>query len=214
MMSETQDLFDKQYKKRSPLFGTLPTNVVTELCKLLPDKSTIVDLGAGDGRDTLFLLKSGFKVLSVDFSIVGLNKLSEKAKQLGVDDRLSIKAIDVMKWRPSPDSFNAILGVTILDHLNIADARRLVDRIKEVTCVRGYICLEMYSDRDPAFTSESDKVSEFADVIKFFSPTNWLIEQFAESWRVIFYSDRLEQDLDHGEPHYHGFSTIIVQRVT
>lgn len=213
-MANTKEIFDRQYRSRSPLFGTAPTSVVKHLNELLRNNSNIVELGAGDGRDSVFLLEKGHNVLAIDFSIVGLEKLTDYAKRIGASNRLSVEAIDILEWQPGPGYFDAIIGITILDHIESADATKVLGKIKCAVCVGGYICLELHSDRDPSFFRKNDESSEFGDVIKFFSPSNWLVNQFKDTWRILYYSDRLEKDLDHGKPHFHGFSTIIVQRTS
>lgn len=213
MISEVQQLFDKQYQDRYPLFGTSPTQIVRMLSMLLSKDANIIELGAGDGRDTLFLLKEGFHVKAIDFAANGLEKISEKAMELGFSDKLSLELMDVNEWMPRPCSYDALLGITILDHLNHSEASSLIENIKTSVRLLGYVCLEMYSDRDPAFRLEEKNISEFSGVIKFFSPMNWLVNNFVDSWRVIYYSDRIENDFDHGKPHQHGFSTIIAQRI-
>src|SRR5690554_6589730 len=44
-------------------------------------EGTILDIACGDGRNSLFLLKEGFKVTGVDFSIKALERLQMFAKR-------------------------------------------------------------------------------------------------------------------------------------
>lgn len=211
-MIKTKQLFDREYEMRSPLFGETPTQVVTELCKLLPTGSEILELGAGDGRDSIYLLSQGYNVCSIDFSKNGLSKLVERAHKQGLDHKLTTIANDVTELKVTPASVDAVVGITILDHILATEARLLIKKIKSAVRPSGYVCIEMYSCRDPSIEGEKKEVSEFSNAINFFSPQNWLLEQFINSWRIVYYSDRLERDLDHGEPHYHGFVTILVQK--
>ncbi|GEM_PF-6376991 len=45
----------------------------------------ILELGSGDGRDTLFFLKEGFQVHAVDYASSSLEQISEQAKTLGIE---------------------------------------------------------------------------------------------------------------------------------
>lgn len=44
-------------------------------------RGTILDIACGDGRNTLFLLKKGFKVTGIDFSSKALERLKMFAKK-------------------------------------------------------------------------------------------------------------------------------------
>lgn len=211
MDSKRERMWKSAYTSRSPLFGEMPTDCVKELTKLLKRGAKVLDLGCGDGRDTLFMLKHGFSVVAVDAVDVAIERLKHRAAAHRVDDRLQVHILDVMEL-PLPEAeYDAVVGVTILDHLYEDQRSQLLDRIKQGVRPGGYIAVEMHSDRDPAWQSRSsvDTVSEFSDAIVSVSHSNFLPGEFMDGWRILLYSDRLEQDLDHGEPHIHGFCTLL-----
>ena len=214
MTTETRTRFDQEYNKRSPLFGSVPTKVVIELCEFLPENADLVELGSGDGRDTIFLLGEGHRVCAIDFSVVGISKLESRAAESNLSGKLDTMTIDVCDWNPSTDSVDGVVGITILDHVDQEEASRIINRIKSAVRVSGLVCLEMHTDRDPACVGGPlNEDSEFSKLIKFFATPNWLVEKFIDSWRIVYYSDRFEQDLDHGNPHFHGFTTLLAQRL-
>jgi SAM-dependent methyltransferase len=45
---------------------------------------SVLELGCGQGRDTLLFAKEGFQVTALDYSEAGLLKLQESARDLGV----------------------------------------------------------------------------------------------------------------------------------
>ena len=57
--------------------------------------SNIIDIGAGDGRDSFAFSRIGRHVLGVDRSIVGINQASKKAASEGLSGLLSFKSCDV-----------------------------------------------------------------------------------------------------------------------
>jgi len=72
----------------------------------------------------------------------------------------------------------------------------------------------MHSDRDPvAGEHTSAGLSEFSEAIKSVATSNYLLSKFVDRWRILYYSDRIEDDLDHGEPHQHGFVSLLAQKV-
>ena len=64
----------------------------------------ILELGAGQGRDTLAFLAAGFDVTALDYDADGLRLLEDTARRLGVTDRLRVVAHDVRDPLPWSDA--------------------------------------------------------------------------------------------------------------
>lgn len=70
--------------------------------------TNILELGSGDGRDTLFFLKEGFHLHAVDYASSSLDQISNQAKTLGIDAHLVSTCHDIRQPFPfSDDSFDA-----------------------------------------------------------------------------------------------------------
>lgn len=72
------NVYDRHYRKES-YFGE-PFAPLKELFKkrgAMYKKGTVLDLGAGQGRDSLFISDLGFQVTAVDTSSIGLGKIRE-----------------------------------------------------------------------------------------------------------------------------------------
>lgn len=206
------DLFEREYGRRSPLFGATPTQVVVRLRGLLGKKARIVDLGCGDGRDSLYLLSAGFRVVAIDLAKNAIAALKKSASERGWAGRLEAHVMDVGEWLPSAGSCDAVIAITLLDHLDAKSLVRVLDRIKTAVKDGGFVALEMHSDRDPARDLQRAKGSEFAVAICSVAAGHSLVRPFLKGWRVLEYTDRLELDGDHGEPHEHGFCTVLARR--
>jgi cyclopropane fatty-acyl-phospholipid synthase-like methyltransferase len=55
------------------------------------DKINILELGCGQGRDTIFLARKGFNVYALDYSNGRLEAIDKKAQELKLPDRLRSK---------------------------------------------------------------------------------------------------------------------------
>lgn len=208
MGSDSIDLFDSAYSTRSPVFGTTPTRCVVDVEAALERSSTIIDLGCGDGRDTLYLLARGHRVRAIDQSGQGIAALERRARESALYDRLSTLVVSVQDWQAPEHPVDALIGITVLDHIPPEAHESLFRKIEQSVRSGGYVALEMHSDRDPSQNSIA-AVSEFSSAIKSWSHANYLIERFSSAWRVLSYSDRIELDSDHGPIHTHGFCTIV-----
>lgn len=64
--------------------------------------TTVLELGAGPGRDTLYFAEQGFTVLATDFSSVALQQLGEAAREHALDRRILTVLHDVREPLPFP----------------------------------------------------------------------------------------------------------------
>ena len=69
----------------------------------------VLELGAGQGRDTLALLAAGMRVTALDFAADALRALQDEAARRDVIDRLAVRAHDVRDPLPWADAtFDAV----------------------------------------------------------------------------------------------------------
>lgn len=75
--------YNKYYKKED-YFGK-PYPELIKYFNVLNKDLTILDLGCGQGRDSLALGRLGFKVVGIDTSSVGINQLNTIAEREGLE---------------------------------------------------------------------------------------------------------------------------------
>ena len=84
------------------------------------DPGTAVDLGAGEGRNAVWLAQRGWSVTAVDFSQVGLDKAVGLAADNGVT--IAVEQADATTWQPP-----APVDLVVLSYLQLpADRQRTV----------------------------------------------------------------------------------------
>jgi SAM-dependent methyltransferase len=72
--------WDERYRAKPHLFRQEPDETLVELVAPLPP-GTALDLGAGEGRNTLWLARRSWEVVGVDASAVALERLSSAATE-------------------------------------------------------------------------------------------------------------------------------------
>lgn len=75
--------YDKFYEEEE-YFGN-PLKDLIQFFDEYNKKGTVLDLGCGQGRDSIALSKMGYNVTGVDISEVGITQLMEKADKLDLD---------------------------------------------------------------------------------------------------------------------------------
>ena len=102
---ESQE-WDQRYAGRELVWTAEPNQfVVAELQDLAPGRA--LDVGAGEGRNAVWLASRGWEVTAVDFSAVAVDKGRRLAEDRGV--AVDWVCADVRDYEPEPASFRLVL---------------------------------------------------------------------------------------------------------
>ena len=219
-MNDTDDRFFEPYNREEIAYGDVPSAPLAAYLSQVPCHGSAIDLGAGGGRDTLALARAGFDVKAVDLSQRGLDRIAARAKEFGVNERLTTECADVRSVELPPSAFQAVVATTVLDHVPAAEAEELWNRLAASVAEGGVLYAEVHTVEDPGSghlpgNLSDAPVSETADaVVNYFSPNQllaWAIRS-ESCLRVLRYEERLEWDYTHGEEHLHGKAILLAVR--
>lgn len=147
-----------------PLLWNIDPNpfLAGELGDRLPGRA--LDLGAGEGRTTLWLAERGWQVTAVDFSDVALERGRQRVQAAGVGGSVEWICADLVHFDPTGGTYDVVLLMFV--HLPAPERRRLL-RVAAATLAPGGVVLAAGYDasnaangqggpRDPAllFTPE------------------------------------------------------------
>jgi SAM-dependent methyltransferase len=105
-----------------------------------------LDLGAGEGRTTLWLAEHGWQVTAVDFSDVALDRGRQRADALGVAGAVEWICADLLEYEPAGGPYDLVLLMFI--HLPPADRRRLLRQAAGILAPGGVILVVGYHPVD------------------------------------------------------------------
>jgi 2-polyprenyl-3-methyl-5-hydroxy-6-metoxy-1,4-benzoquinol methylase len=98
--------WNERYSKRELEWGAEPNRfLVQELEGLQPGRA--LDLGAGEGRNAIWLAEQGWTVTAVDFSRVGIGKGRVMASQRHVEVEWVVA--DLLDYEATPDHFDLVI---------------------------------------------------------------------------------------------------------
>lgn len=93
------EFWNDRYKTDAYVYGTAPNRFVQEHVDRWDDGESVLVLGAGEGRNAVFLAEQGLDVTALDYAAEGLRKLQALADGRGVPVQ-TIQA-DVTTWTPA-----------------------------------------------------------------------------------------------------------------
>lgn len=206
--------FDRFYGRSSPAFGGEPSS---EVCGIVPgrvpENSPALDLGCGDGRNSLFLAARGFQVTAVDSSQVGVTRLLERARLEGLERHLQGIVADVCEWDYPRARYDLIIAITILDHLPAEAIGGVCARLLDSARPGATLLVKVHTVADPGYRGVVSDKSELADAIEHYFEPGELRKLLKDCCRLDYYEERRELDTSHGEPHHHGFAIATAVKV-
>ncbi|WP_443049926.1 class I SAM-dependent methyltransferase [Streptomyces sp. NBC_00287] len=144
----------------------------------------VLELGAGHGRDALFLAREGFSVHATDFSAVALEQLGDAARAQGL--RVARTVHDVREPLPLPDaSVDGVFAHMLLCMaLSTEELHALVGEVRRVLRPGGVFVYTVRHTGDAHFgagTGHGDDIWEHGGfAVHFFSRE--LVDALAEGW--------------------------------
>ena len=127
------DQYDKIYSDDTNPFGNNPLRIVRALVEQL-QKGTVLEIGAGAGRNSLFLAAQGFEVLATDISPVSVALMQRRAQAEKLPLRVELLNITEADLA---ENFDAIICTFTLHHLERADALATLKKCKHTPSPAG-----------------------------------------------------------------------------
>ena len=205
--------FDKFYDKDDLSFGSEPSPELKELVSTLDPGGQVLDLGAGDGRNSLYLARNGLNVTAIDNSLVGLKKLIRFAGQNGLPGSVTTICSDVRYLRYAVSKFDLVVAVTIFDHLSPEDISPLFEQISDSLAPGGFIFVRVHTIADPGYRHDHRHSSELAKMIRHYFAPDELKSLMKDEFVLKSYAEKVTVDDTHGPRHFHGFASAIGQKI-
>ena len=161
--------------------------------------ATVLELGAGEGRDTLYLGRRGFRVRALDYAQKGVEAIEAKVAAAGLVDRVSVELHDVRERLPLADaeidaSFSHMLFCMAL---TTAELERLVADLRRVLRPDGLVVYTVRTTDDAHYgagVAHGDDMYEHGGfVVHFFGRE--LIERLANRFELLDVTELTEGDL-------------------
>jgi len=129
--------WQKTFIQKPEMFGGEPSDPARAAAELFEKegKTTLLELGGGQGRDTLFFARAGFRVHVLDYSESAVDAITKRAQQQGLGGAITALRHDVRDRLPFDDEsfdgcyshmlFCMALTTTELEFLS-AEVRRVL----------------------------------------------------------------------------------------
>jgi cyclopropane fatty-acyl-phospholipid synthase-like methyltransferase len=140
--------YDSAYSTEAALFGDAPERILEAYSGRLPRERPVLDVGAGQGRNTLTLARGGVTVDAIDPSAVAVETVSTKARA----EALSVRThqVTLESFVPPELPFGGVLLFGVLQILTHEAIARLVDTVTAWTDKGSLVFVTAFTTADPA----------------------------------------------------------------
>ena len=163
------------------------------------DVAIVLELGAGQGRDTLYLARRGFHVHALDYALEGIEAIEAKADTEGLGDRVTVGVHDVRERLPFADAvFDASYSHMLLCMaLTTPELERLIADLHRVLRPGGRVVYTVRTTDDAHYGSGiargDDTYEHGGFAVHFFDHA--LIERLSEGFVLVDVSEFTEGEL-------------------
>lgn len=147
--------WENSFLEMPDMFGVKPGFPALETIKLIGGgkEINILELGAGQGRDSVFFAKQGCKVTALDYTEAGLISINNKISKLGLERKLTTVKHDIRKPLPFADNYFDICYSSMLFCMALItmELEFLVREITRILKPAGYCVYSVRHTGDPHF---------------------------------------------------------------
>ena len=185
------------YKNIKEIYGDEPEHGIIEYIDLV-EKGKVLDLGVGDGRNSLFLANMGYDVCGVDISKENVELFNSKAKRLGLDVNSILG--DIRDINIEENEYSLIILSWVLNFFNKSDIDKILAKAKKGLKKGGLIHFYVFTNLDYFYESNKDKKIDEENT---YYTKDEVLEYFKDLELVSFREGKV-LDMDPRGKHYHN----------
>lgn len=199
--------YERRYTGSAYYWGLKPNTLCYEILKLRPPVQplSVLDIGCGEGKDTVFLARNGYEVTGIDAAQTGIDKARRLAAQCGV--RADFCQTDMTDY-PLARMYDVMFSSGVLHYLPLRKRQSFLDALKAHTAPGGIHVMNVFVQKPflapPPDREESEKNCEGWKSGELFTYYHdWRFERMEET---VFNCD------SGGIPHQHCMDIMIAQK--
>jgi tellurite methyltransferase len=196
--ADTRSPWDLEYRRTpdSYVWGTEASPLAVELAARVPAGGRVLDLGCGEGRDSVFFAARGLDVIGVEASPAGLRKAERLAAERGVRVRW---VESVLPDIPPLGEFDLVYSCGSIHYVPRRERAELFARLRAMTAPGGLQAHIVFTDQH-VYEERGEKIEYFT--------AGELAGAFAPH-EVLRREERMIGCRQDGRPHQHSVEVLV-----
>jgi tellurite methyltransferase len=219
MEKNMTEYFDDLYSQKEDYFSFEPIKLLKQYYHYFNKSGRILDVGAGTGRNALFLAREGYKVDAIEPSHVGVDIIRNMAEREEL--KINAQVSGFADFSPQGEPYTGILLLGLLQLLSWDEIELLMRKIKAWTSDGSLVFITAWTTIDPAYEKRKSEL-ETVGRNSFMNPdgnlTTYLeqneILKLFEGYDIIHHHEGLGPWHSHsrGTPERHGSIEAVLRR--
>ena len=184
------EYYDDKYSQNESYWGKQPSSLARIFLQMFPpyEGQTLIDIGCGEGRDSIFFARNGYQVTGFDFSAEGVKKSIARASELNLP--IDFFQMDINEYRLER-SFDVVFASGALHYIPQHLRNEIISNYKKFTNPGGLhtFMVPIYKPFLPR-NPQDDPLEQ-----------GWLsgeILTYYHDWEIVFFSEEIQDDGDSG----------------
>ncbi|MDD2621431.1 MAG: methyltransferase domain-containing protein, partial [Syntrophomonadaceae bacterium] len=206
-LMEKASPYDDEYEKTQYYWGLKHSLLAEQVVKIMPvridEGKRLLDIGSGEGRDSIYFAKCGFKVDSLELSVHGI----EKIKQYCQSAECTVNTLNAnMIGYEFTDLYDVIYSMGSLQFLPLEQRQKHFEKYKRQTCHGGLNAHLVFVEK-PFI-----KIAPDWDRNEFYYLSGDLARYYYD-WDIIQCEERIIDCNSADIPHQHAVNYIIARKM-
>jgi SAM-dependent methyltransferase len=201
VLASQQEHWALTFEANPDMFGTDPSAPGLAAAEAFgaAGLDSVLELGAGQGRDTFYLARQGLQVTALDYAPSAVETLSAKAEAAGLADLVSVTAHDIREPLPLPDaSIDASYShMLFCMALTTSELERLVGELHRVLRPGGLVVYTVRTTADAHYGTGTPRGNDMYEhggfIVHFFDQA--LIDHLAAGFELVDVTEFIEGEL-------------------
>lgn len=201
---ESKPFWEQTYSNKNvTTFQKGPTSDVAEFLGIFNASSVVLDVGCGEGRNSIFLAEQGHIVDAFDISEAGIEKAKYIAKAKNIV--VNFFAQDLGKFQ-FIKSYDIILSHGVLHLPEKAVRDKFIIQVQDHTRIGGYNVIGVFTNKLPATPDNAPFTKSLFSVGEL--PLKY------KDWEIVHHLEGTFKDTHPGDIHHeHAYERIIAKRI-
>ncbi|MPM31234.1 tRNA (cmo5U34)-methyltransferase [bioreactor metagenome] len=201
--------WEKYYKNSIGICGSMPDFRLIQYLDLV-SKGNVLDLGIGEGRNSIPFAVKSFNIDGIDTSDTALSQCKEVFDKQGLN--VNLVNCNLKDYNIKQDNYNLIIIANVLNFFNKLNINMIIHGIREGLKEDGILYLSVFSTLEPKYSELNISQKQVEENTFYLEERNSYVHYFTQNEITEYFSDfeliclyeGIEYDISHGNPHYHG----------
>ncbi len=136
-----------KYQGKESYYGEVDPEIKDLIKRLLKNgKTSVLDLGCGDGRYLIEFAKAGFNAVGIDLSRAAKSRIEKRIESEGIRNLVDVINADIVDYHFENRSYDCVLCSEVLQQLPRNCVEEVIRKMKRATKNGGYNFIRLPSD--------------------------------------------------------------------